>query len=63
MQENCTRCLWYAEFEGVCCNGDSPFCADTPPFPKDIACRYWEDNKHDRVAGAAAAGGAGQDDY
>ena len=21
-------CKWYAEFEGVCINGDSPYCAD-----------------------------------
>ena len=28
----CERCRWYAAFEGVCCNGKSPYCAGWPPY-------------------------------
>ena len=40
MAKCCATCRWYAEFEGVCFNGDSEFCADfTEPEDK---CRCWE---------------------
>ena len=28
MAKRCATCRWYAEFEGVCCNGDSEYRAD-----------------------------------
>lgn len=37
----CQTCYWYAEFEGVCCNGDSPMCADFPPEPEIRGCAGW----------------------
>ena len=27
----CTGCRWYDEWFGVCCNGESEYCADCPP--------------------------------
>ena len=60
MRARCTSCDWYAEFEGVCCNGDSPFCADAPPYPGDMACGYWEERSNDRIAGAEASSGAAE---
>ncbi len=41
MDKACGTCRWYAPFEGICCNGDSPQCADfTGP---DGDCQEWED--------------------
>lgn len=37
----CHSCRWYAEFEGVCCCGESEWCADWPPEP-DEGCSEWE---------------------
>jgi hypothetical protein len=40
MTKCCATCAWYEDFQGVCCNGDSPHCADfTAP---DQRCREWE---------------------
>lgn len=41
MTKICSTCHWYAEFEGVCCNGDSEHCADFVE-PED-GCEEWED--------------------
>ena len=37
------KCVWYAEYEGVCTNADCPMCADYCPVP-DIegVCRFEE---------------------
>ena len=36
----CATCAWYEDYQGVCCNGDSPNCADfTAPEQR---CREWE---------------------
>lgn len=40
------KCKWLAEFEGICCNADSKYVADNPPFnckceSKDD-CKYYE---------------------
>lgn len=38
-------CKWYAEFEGVCCNGDCPERADTCPYYYEESqqeCEYYE---------------------
>ena len=44
MTKRCATCDWYAEFEGVCCNGDGEYRADfTEP---DQNCKYWE-KKHE----------------
>lgn len=36
----CCTCKWYAEFEGVCCNGDSEYRADFRCL--DDTCEYWK---------------------
>lgn len=43
-QENklCRNCRWYAEYEGVCCNGDSEHGADF--VDGDYYCDEWEEN-------------------
>lgn len=40
-------CKWYAEFEGVCCNGDcKAHCADSCPFDGySEDCKYGEEKK------------------
>lgn len=43
----CSTCRWYAEFEGVCCNGDSPNRADFTE-PED-GCECWEGRDEDEV--------------
>ena len=40
MEQACCSCKWYAEYEGVCTNGESENCADfTSP---DNYCGLWE---------------------
>ena len=40
MTKYCATCAWYEDYQGVCCNGDSPNCADfTAPEQR---CREWE---------------------
>ena len=40
MTKCCATCAWYEDFQGVCCNGDSPHRADfTDP---DQRCGEWE---------------------
>lgn len=35
------KCRWYAEFEGVCTNGECPYCGDTCPTSEHPeVCRY-----------------------
>ena len=41
MAKRCATCRWYAEFEGVCCNGDSEYRADFTE-PEDC-CEEWEE--------------------
>ena len=44
-KQYCCKCKWYAEFEGVCCCGDSKFRADFRCL--DDSCSEWtsrEDN-------------------
>lgn len=37
------KCKWYADFEGVCTNGECPYRGDTCPTSKHPeACRYAE---------------------
>lgn len=43
--KTCKICRWYAEFEGVCCNGESVWCADCPPEPATRGCEKWEANQ------------------
>ena len=45
IEEYCCTCKWYADFEGVCTNGDSEFRADFRCL--DDTCQEWtsrEDN-------------------
>lgn len=37
----CGTCTWYAEFEGVCTNGDSEYRADFRCL--DDTCKEWEE--------------------
>lgn len=39
----CSTCKWYASFEGVCCNGDSNYCADFRCL--DDTCEEWWEEK------------------
>lgn len=39
----CSTCKYYAEYEGVCCNGDSEHCADFRGL--DDTCEKWEKNE------------------
>ena len=39
-KQYCCTCKWYAEFEGVCCCGDSKFRADFRCL--DDTCKYWK---------------------
>ncbi len=43
MTKTCSTCRWYAEFEGVCCNGDSKWRADFMN-PED-SCGCWEEKE------------------
>lgn len=37
------KCKWYAEFEGVCTNGECPYCGDTCPMSEyPEVCKYAE---------------------
>lgn len=37
------KCKSYAEFEGVCTNGECPYCGDTCPTSEHMeACKYYE---------------------
>ncbi len=46
---NCKKCKWYAEFEGVCTNGDNPLCADIIEYP-ELGCRYFDVKDNDSVS-------------
>ena len=36
-------CKWYAESEGICCQGDCPECADICTYEdKQTECEYYE---------------------
>lgn len=37
----CSDCRWYEDYQGVCCNGDSPHCADF--IDADKVCEEWEE--------------------
>ena len=47
MTKTCGTCRWYAEFEGVCCNGDSKWRADFRDA--DQGCEKWEGRNEDEV--------------
>ena len=53
----CDTCRWYEPWFGVCCNGDSEWCADTPPEPETEGCEYWEEDKHGGQAAKTDSGG------
>lgn len=42
MTKCCATCDWYAEFEGVCCNGDSEWRGDFRD--NDQGCEHWENS-------------------
>ena len=47
MTKCCATCRWYAEFEGVCCNGDSLNRADFTE-PEDV-CEFWEERGNNEI--------------
>lgn len=42
IKKYCCTCKWYAQFEGVCCNGESEHRADFHLL--DDTCQRWESN-------------------
>lgn len=44
--KTCTNCKYYADYEGVCCNGDSEWCAGWPPDPDTRSCDEWRPNPY-----------------
>ena len=38
MSDTCKGCKWWKPFNWVCCNGDSPHCADFV----NCGCKYFE---------------------
>lgn len=38
----CSTCRWWEEYDAVCFNSDSPFCADFV----DDGCDKWEERKN-----------------
>ena len=47
MTKTCSTCRWYAEFDGVCCNGDSLNRADFTE-PEDV-CEFWEERGNNEI--------------
>ncbi len=43
-EKNCGSCGWYAEFQGVCCNGSSEHRADFTD--SDDSCEEWEEKEN-----------------
>lgn len=46
MTKCCATCAWYEDFQGVCFNGASPYCADFAE--PDQWCREWEKKEDER---------------
>ena len=46
MEQTCETCYYYAEFEGVCCNGDSEHRGGCPPDPNTQGCDKWQPNPY-----------------
>ena len=42
MRKYCCTCKWYAESEGVCCNGESEYRADFRCL--EDTCEKWEES-------------------
>ncbi len=42
-EKKCRTCEYYAEFEGVCCNGDSDYRADFTEI--DFVCDEWTEKE------------------
>ena len=45
-KQYCCTCKWYAEYEGVCCNGESEWVADFRYL--DDSCEKWEGKSDER---------------
>lgn len=44
------KCRWYAEFEGVCTNGECPYRGDTCPTSEhQEVCKHAEEKKPKRI--------------
>ena len=40
MEKRYEICRWYEDYNGVCCNGDSEYCADF--MDDNDTCEKWE---------------------
>ena len=47
MTKTCSTCRWWEDFNGVCFNGDSEYCADFTE-PED-GCERWEGRCEDEI--------------
>ena len=47
MKRCCKTCKWYEDYQGVCFNGDSPYCADFTD-PEDC-CEAWGEKEADHA--------------
>ena len=45
--KRCKKCAFYAEFEGVCCNGDSDYRADF--VDEDFCCNSFEEGQASNI--------------
>lgn len=56
MTKCCATCAWYEDYQGVCCNEDSPHCADfTEP---EQFCGEWERKEADHEVSELCDGGS-----
>ena len=39
-ERTCATCAWYEDYQGVCFNGDSPYCADFTD--SEDCCAEWK---------------------
>ncbi len=48
MTKCCATCAWYEDFQGVCCNGDSPHRADF--MSADQSCEFWKEDDREQLS-------------
>ena len=48
MTKCCATCRWYEDYQGVCCNGDSPNRADFTG--NEDCCECWEGKDEDEIS-------------
>lgn len=48
MTKCCATCAWYEDYQGVCCNGDSPHRADF--MSADQSCEFWKEDDREQLS-------------